>query len=99
MAIKRPRRENYSSEVEFLLACLHYLDLKHPGREGQRKRVIAWMRWSEEHDPEMLRARIGELVALDDWTPKEAAEFDRLAAIWRARARRVHPTPDRTEGK
>lgn len=99
MAIKRPRREQYASEPDFLLACLRYLDTKYPGREGQRKRVIAWQRWTLEHDTEALHARIRELVALDEWTADEAAEFDRLAAAWRSRVRTVQPTPDTTEGK
>lgn len=97
MAIKRPRRHRYESEPEFLLACLRYLDAKYPGREGQRKRLTAWRRWDEEHDVDALRARIRDLVELDEWTDDEAVEFDRLAAAWRNRARSVRPTPDTTE--
>lgn len=96
MAIKRPKRKHYESEPDWLLACLRYLDARYPGREGQRKRVAAWARWEREHDAEALRARIRELVELDEWTDDEAAEFDRLAAAWRDRARSVRPTPDIT---
>lgn len=97
MAIKRPRRDEYGSEPDFLLACLRYLDAKYPGREGQRKRVIAWQRWTLEHDAEALRARIRELVELDDLTDAEADEFEKLAAAWRARNREVPRTTDTTE--
>lgn len=97
MSVKRPKRRNYDSEPDFLLACLRYLDAKYPGREGQRKRIAAWERWTLEHDPDALRARIRELVALDEWTSDEAAEFDRLAEAWRNRARDERPTPDPTE--
>jgi hypothetical protein len=58
MALKRPKRKHYESEPDFLLACLRYLDAKFPGREGQRKRLVAWERWEREHDPDALRARI-----------------------------------------
>ena len=101
MAIKRPKRRHYESEPNFLLACLRYLDAKYPGREGQRKRVAAWARWEREsaveRNPNALRDRIRDLVELDEWTDDEAAEFGRLAAAWRNRARNVRPTPDTTE--
>lgn len=97
MAIKRPKRHNYESEPAFLLACLRYLDAKYPGREGQRKRLVAWQRWTQENDADALRSRIRELVKLDEWTDAESDEFDRLAAAWRSRARSVRPTPDTTE--
>ncbi|MEV8265847.1 hypothetical protein AB0P00_17050 [Microbacterium sp. NPDC077057] len=97
MAIKRPKRKQYESEPEFLLACLRYLDAKYPGREGERKRLTVWQRWEGEREPDALRARIRDLVELDDWTDAEAAEFDRLAAAWRNRARSVRPTTDTTE--
>lgn len=98
MAIKRPKRRHYDSEPDFLLACLRYLDTKFPGREGQRKRLAAWRRWEEEHDPDVLRSRIRDLVELDEWTDAEAAEFDRLAAAWRTRARTTRTIRNTTEG-
>lgn len=97
MAIKRPKRKHYESEPDFLLACLRYLDAKFPGREGQRKRLAAWARWTQEHDAEALRRRIRDLVELDEWTDGDAAEFDRLVSAWKAQRRSVRPTPDITE--
>lgn len=97
MAIKRPKRKHYDSEPDFLLACLRYLDAKFPGREGQRKRVAAWRRWEHENSPDALRARLRDLVELDEWTDTEAAEFDVLAAAWRKRARSARPTPNTIE--
>lgn len=97
MALKRPRQRNYDSEPDFLLACLRYLDAKYPGREGTRKRVAAWQRWNEEHDADVLRSRLRELVELDAMSPADEAEFDRLAAAWKARVRGVRTTPDITE--
>lgn len=98
MAIKRPRRERFVSEPGYLLACLRYLDAKYPGREGQRKRLAAWRRWELAHDADFLRSRLRELVELDAMSPEDEAEFDRLAAAWKARARTAKPTPDTTEG-
>lgn len=97
MAIKRPKRERYASEPDYLLACLRYLDARYPGREGQRKRVAAWQRWTVEHDADALRRRIWELFELDPWTDDEADEFDRLARAWKARLSDEQTTPDHIE--
>lgn len=97
MSVKRPKRRNYDSEPDFLLACLRYLDAKFPGREGQRKRIAAWARWEREHTPDSLRKRLVELIDLDDWTAEDAAEFQRLAALWRERVRAARTSPDTTE--
>jgi hypothetical protein len=83
MPIKRPRRADYASEPDFLIACLKYLDAKFPGREGQRQRVAKWRRMSERHDADVLRDRIRELVMLDTpFTDAEEVEFLELVADW-----------------
>lgn len=103
MSVKRPKRRNYASEPDFLLACLRYLDAKYPGREGQRKRLVAWRRWEIERDTEpdveSLRARIRELVAIDDLTEDEADELARLSVEWRAWRRNTDPRHDTKETK
>lgn len=98
MSVKRPRRRNYESEPDFLLACLRYLDAKYPGREGQRRRIAAWRRWEIERDAEPDVARLRELIALDALTDAEADEFDRLAAEYREHRRNNRKTPEPTEG-
>lgn len=97
MSLKRPRRRDYASEPDFLLACLRYLDAKFPGREGQRKRIAAWQRWSAESDTETLRARIRDLILADNLTDEESAELDELIDAWKARQRRNRPTPESTD--
>ena len=83
MAIKRPKRKRYPSDVEWHLACLRYLDAKYPGREGQRKRVVAFARWTTEQDADLLRARIRELMLLDrPLTDDEDADLLDLIAQW-----------------
>ena len=92
MSVKRPKRRNYDSEPDFLMACLRYLDAKFPGREGQRKRIAAWARWEREHDPEAILPRIRELLRCDDLTPSEDAELDRLMDAWKTLRRNARPT-------
>lgn len=92
MAVKRPKRRHYESEPDFLIACLRYLDARHPGLEGQRKRAAAWQRWAEEHDPAGVRSRIRELLRVDDLTPDEDAELDRLIAAWKTLRHNARPT-------
>jgi hypothetical protein len=99
MKLKHPKRERYASEVDYLLACLRFLDAAFPGREGQRKRIAHFERW--ETAPQRLRARIGELL-LDDWplSDEKRAELDRLMAAWNTLPRdvqnRVHQERKRT---
>lgn len=97
MSLKRPRRHNYDSEPDFLIACLRYLDAKHPGRKGQGKRIAAWNRWSVESDVESLRIRIRDLILADELTPGESDELDRLIADWKALKRRNRPIPEPTD--
>jgi hypothetical protein len=83
MKIKHPKRERYASEVDYLIACLRFLDAAFPGREGQRKRIARFQRW--ESTPERLRTRLGELLLADGpLTGENRAEFDRLLAAWQA---------------
>lgn len=98
MSIKRPRREAFGSEPDYLLACLRYLDAKYPGREGQRKRLAAFRRWDLEHaDEDRLRNRIRELIELDDWTDADADEWQHLTDAWRNR--KTDPRSTKEEAK
>lgn len=99
MSVKRPKRRNYESEPDFLLACLRYLDAKYPGREGQRKRLAAWQRWEIERDAEPDIARLRELVALDDLTDAEAAELARLSTEYVEWRRITNPRHTKKEKK
>lgn len=93
MGIKRPKRRDYKSEPHYLIASLRYLDAKYPGRVGQRKRVAAWRRWNEEHDADVLRDRIRDLVLLDrPFTDAEEAEFLELVATWHRTKHRTTTT-------
>ncbi len=103
MSVKRPKRRNYESEPDFLLACLRYLDAKYPGREGQRKRLATWRRWEIERDSEpdveSLRARLSELIESDDWTEADADEFAQLSIEWREWRRTTDPRHTKKEKK
>ena len=89
MSLKRPKRRDYASDPDWHVACLRYLDAKWPGREGQRKRIAAFARWEAEYSTERVRARIADLLEIDDWTAEEADEFDRLAALWKWNSRQT----------
>lgn len=98
MSIKRPKRENYPSEPDFLIACLRYLDAKHPGREGQRRRVAAWKRWNGEHSTDALRDQIRDLVMLDrSLTEAEEVELLDLVAAWHRTKHRTITTEGNTK--
>lgn len=93
MTIKRPKRDSYPSEPDFLIACLRYLDAKHPGREGQRRRVAAWKRWSEQPDTDALRDEIRDLVMLDrSLTEAEEVALLELVAAWHRTKHRTTTT-------
>lgn len=102
MPLKRPRRDDFESEPDYLIACLRYLDARFPGREGQRKRIAAFERWeSSSSTPERMRARLGQLF-MDEWplSDEKRAELDRLVAAWNALPsevqNRVHQERKRT---
>jgi hypothetical protein len=75
MSVKRPKRAEYESEPAYLTACLKYLDLRYPGVDGQRKRIVAFTRWSAETaKAETIAQHAAETRALD--VPIGRAAFD-----------------------
>lgn len=82
----KPRRSEFDNEPDFLVACLEWLDYTFPerGRAGQSARVAEWRRLEASTDREAVRARIRALIARDDWSTDDAAEFDQLAATWKS---------------
>lgn len=94
---KKPHRDDFDSEVAYLLACLEWLDYEHPERQEQR--ALAWLRLDTSAQLERVIPRLRELLALDrPFDVAETAEWDELTAIYRTRRRIVRPTPDTTEG-
>ena len=83
---QKPRRSDFDSEPDFLIASLEWLDYEFParGRSGRAARVAAWRHLEAATARETTRARIVALIEVDAWTPAEAAEFDRLAVQWKA---------------
>lgn len=83
MGLKRPRRREFDSEPAWLMACLRYLDAKHP--ESRVLRARAFARWDAQDatDPARVIKRLRELIVLDDLTPEQEAEFERLAEMYR----------------
>lgn len=93
MRLRRPRRGQYANEQAWLIACSRYLDVKFPEREQFRHRL----------DYAAIVARMQALLGLDRrLTDAEEAEWDALAAAYRAhrreRAKRVDRTNTSTEG-
>lgn len=76
---KKPRRQDFPSEVAWLNACVIWLDYVWPERVDQRRKVAAWRDLDAEAAPQRTRQRIAELLELDrDFTPAEDEEFDKL---------------------
>ncbi|AZC14563.1 hypothetical protein DT073_13355 [Microbacterium sp. ABRD28] len=87
---ERPRRVDYRSDPDFLVACLVWLDHTFPKR---RKRIAEWQRLERESDVDYVRERLRELLALDESTEEEDAEFARLAAVWKTNHHRQEIRP------
>ena len=76
-----PRRGDFESDPDYLIAALTWLDATYPKRVSMRGRVAAWARIVDERDPEYVRRRLLELI--DDPSDAARAEFARLAEIFR----------------
>jgi hypothetical protein len=77
----RPLRGDFDSEPEYLVAALTWLDFTFPKRVAYKARIAEWERLERERDPKHVRARL--VALLDDPDVEAAAEFARLAEIYK----------------
>ena len=72
---KRPRREDFTSSVQFANAAAIWLDYTIPERAGYRARVVAWEKLRAEEQHVGVTARLRELFNIEgDLTDEQAAE-------------------------
>lgn len=79
---QRPRRVDFGSDPEYLVACLVWLDHTYPERVQHRERIAEYARLELEADEQRVIARIHELLKIDEWDEGQQEEGDRLAALY-----------------
>lgn len=92
----RPRRGDFASEPEYLIACLVYLDHAFPERVQKRERAAEFARLEMEADIDRVVARIRDLLRLDEWDEAQQEEGDRLMAIYLDHRRRERDAASKT---
>ena len=89
--MNEPRRGDFESDPDYLIAALTWLDATFPRRVSVRDRLAAWARLERERDPEWVRRRLLELI--DDPSDEARAEFARLAEIFKTQNDNDRRTP------
>jgi hypothetical protein len=84
-----PRRIDFRSEPEYLIACLEHLDREWVGRHDIYERALAFKRIDASTTPlQRCCARMVELICIEldggEWSPAEESEWNHLVAARRA---------------
>ena len=89
--MNEPRRGDFESDPDYLIAALTWLDYAYPKRVSTRARLAAWARLERERNPGWVRRRLLELI--DDPSDEARAEFARLAEIFKTQNDNDRRTP------